>query len=84
MNRHTAYAAFLVVALAPAAATATGQGIAAMSRWTAMDKCTAAAHKAFPDNTPEVIAKRDAQLKQCLAGGSLPPRETQSLPSGAK
>jgi len=49
-----------------------------------MDKCSAAANRAFPDNTQASIAKRDAQLKQCLAGGSLPPRDTESLPSGAK
>jgi hypothetical protein len=83
MNRHAARTAFLVAALLPAAAGATSQGIGAMARWAAMDKCTAAANRAFPDNTQASIAKRDAQLKQCLAGGNLPPRDTESLPSGA-
>jgi hypothetical protein len=84
MNRHAACAAFFVAVLLPAAAGATSQGIGAIARWTAMDKCTAAANRAFPDNTQASIVKRDAQLKQCLAGGSLPPRDTESLPSGAK
>jgi hypothetical protein len=84
MAGRTASAAFLLAVLLPTGAMATAQGVTAMSRWAAMDKCSAAAQKAFPDNTVEAIAKRDAALRQCLAGGNLPPRDTQSLPSAAK
>lgn len=84
MNRHAACAAFLVAALLPATAGASAQGVIALKRWTAMDKCSAAANRTFPDNTQASIVKRDAVLKQCLANGNLPPRDTESLPPGAK
>ena len=41
-----------------------------------MDKCAVQAQRAFPDFTAESNAKRDAKLKECLAGQNLPPRET--------
>ena len=47
----------------------------AMQRWKAMDNCSIAAQRAFPDFTAESNAKRDAKLKVCLAGQNLPPRE---------
>ncbi len=84
MIHRTACAAFLLAVLLPAAAMATSNGITAMSRWAAMDKCTLAAQRANPDNTVEGLAKRDAALKLCLAGGNLPPRDIQSLPPGTK
>jgi hypothetical protein len=43
-----------------------------------MDKCSIQAQQAFPDFTAESNAKRDAKLKECLAGQSLPPREAPS------
>jgi hypothetical protein len=67
----------LAALLLPAAAHATsGQGLAAMQKWKAMDKCAIEAQHAFPDFTTEANAKRDAKLKECLAGQNLPPRET--------
>jgi hypothetical protein len=42
-----------------------------------MDTCTRQAQTAFPDFTAESNAKRDAKLKECLAGRNLPPREPQ-------
>ena len=40
-----------------------------------MDKCANQAQRAFPDFTAKSNAKRDAKLKECLAGQNLPPRE---------
>ena len=40
-----------------------------------MDKCAVEAQRAFPDFTAKANAKRDAKLKDCLAGQNLPPRE---------
>ena len=40
--------------------------------WRAMDKCTDAALKAYPDYTPESNAKREAARQKCLRGGNLP------------
>jgi hypothetical protein len=71
--------ALLAVLFLPEAAHATsGQGMVVMGRWKAMDNCTIAAQRAFPDFTAESNAKRDAKLKECLAGANLPPRETAS------
>src|ERR1700722_6640488 len=84
MIHRTASAAFFIAALLPAAAMATGPGVASLQRWNSMDRCTVAAQKGHPDNTVESLAQRDAALRLCLAGGNLPPRETQSLPPGTK
>ena len=72
MNR---VAAFLLVLLGAGTAHATQQGIVVEQKWKAMDKCTKVAQTAFPDFTPEANAKRDAKLKECLAGQNLPPRQ---------
>lgn len=40
--------------------------------WKAMDKCTQAARKAFPDYTRESNAKREAARQACLRAGNLP------------
>lgn len=40
--------------------------------WKAMDKCTQAARKAFPDYTRESNAKREAARQNCLRSGNLP------------
>jgi hypothetical protein len=75
MIRLTGVAAFMVVLTLPLAAMAvTGQGQLMIKNWAASNRCAQAAQRAFPDFTPESNAKRDAQLKQCLAGGNLPPR----------
>jgi hypothetical protein len=66
----------LAVLFLPLAAHATsGQGLIAMQRWKAMDTCATDAQRAFPDFTPESNARRDANLKDCLARKNLPPRE---------
>jgi len=72
---------FAIVALAPAAGVATQQGILTLKRWQASDKCAMQAQQAYPDYTAEANAKRDAQLKACLAGQNLPPREPLSPPA---
>ena len=72
MNR---LAIAVILGLMPAVAGASQQGVIATSKWKTMDKCAAQAQAAFPDFTPESNAKRDAQLKACLAVQNLPPRE---------
>jgi hypothetical protein len=61
--------------LLPAAALASQQGVVVVQKWKLSDKCAQQAQAAFPDFTPEANAKRDAKLKECLAGNNLPPRE---------
>ena len=51
------------------------QGTVVVGKWKSMDKCAVEAQRAFPDFTAEANAKRDAKLKECLAGQNLPPRE---------
>jgi hypothetical protein len=45
-----------------------------MNRWTASDRCAAAARKQFPDYNPGSNLKRDKVMQQCLAGNFLPLR----------
>jgi len=73
----------LSVALAaPITAMAYSQyGNQMMRYWGISDKCAAQAQKAYPDYTAESNAKRDAQMKNCLAGGSLPPRGDLDKPA---
>ncbi|HWD60779.1 MAG TPA: hypothetical protein VG308_21015 [Stellaceae bacterium] len=74
-------AAFVIALGLPAAAFAlTAQGQVMLQRWGLSDRCVAAAQRAFPDYTPEANAKRDAQLKQCLANSNLPPRDLSAAP----
>jgi hypothetical protein len=54
------------------------QGTVVVGKWKSMDKCADAAQRAFPDFTAESNAKRDAKLKECLAGQNLPPRDAPS------
>ncbi len=65
----------LLLALVPAAARASQQGVVAMKNWKTADLCAKEAQTAFPDFTADAQAKRDAKLKECLAGKNLPPRE---------
>ena len=75
MIRLAAAAAFLAAMAMPGVTMAMTQyGQMMMRYWSASDRCAAAAQRAFPDHTPEANAKRDANMKQCLAQGSLPPR----------
>jgi hypothetical protein len=73
---HRFAAALLVLVLIPAAALASQQGVVVVQRWKLSDKCAQQAQAAFPDFTPEANAKREAKLKECLAGSNLPPRES--------
>ena len=70
----------LLLALAGAPAQASQQGVVVEKNWKTMDTCNRQARAAFPDFTAESNAKRDAKLKECLAGQNLPPREP--LPQG--
>jgi hypothetical protein len=81
MTGRIVFVAFLVMVMTPLTATAyTMYGTQVMRNWATSDKCAAQAQKAFPDFTPESNAKRDAQMKNCLAGGNLPPREDLEKP----
>lgn len=64
-----------LLVLAPGAARASQQGVVAMKNWKSMDQCAKDAQAAFPDFTADSQAKRDAKLKECLAGKNLPPRD---------
>jgi hypothetical protein len=77
MVRFTALIIVLCALALPAAAqqAKTTYGKIVVQRWTSMDKCEAAAHKAFPDYTADSNAKREAKLKECLASQLLPERE---------
>jgi hypothetical protein len=54
----------------PAMADATWKTSSAV--WKAMDNCTKAARKSFPDYTAESNAKREAQRQNCLRSSNLP------------
>jgi hypothetical protein len=77
MNRIIA-AMLPLLAFAAFAAQASQQGIVVEKRWKIMDNCARQAQAAFPDFTADANAKRDAKLKECLAGQNLPPREPAS------
>jgi hypothetical protein len=78
MNRLTA--AVALIALTAGAALASQQGMLVEKKWKGMDDCAKKAQTAFPDFTAEANAKRDAKVKECLAGQNLPPRESGSAP----
>ena len=40
--------------------------------WRAVDSCTRAAVKAYPDYTAEALAKREVQRRLCLRRNNLP------------
>jgi hypothetical protein len=66
----------VILALAPAAARASQQGLVVTKNWKTMDKCASEAQTAFPDFTAESNEKRAAKEKDCLTRQNLPPRET--------
>jgi len=68
--------ALLALLFFPTAAHAVSlQGTVVVGKWKSMDKCANEAQRAYPDFTAEANAKRDAKLRDCLAGQNLPPRE---------
>jgi hypothetical protein len=70
----------MVLLPAPSAHATSPNATAAIKKWKAMDSCAVQAQTAFPDFTADSNAKRDAKLKECLAGQNLPPREPMSPP----
>lgn len=48
--------------------------------WQQIDKCNRAAIKAFPDYTPESLAKREAFRRNCLRQANLPDDSTTAPP----
>ena len=74
---HRAAIFLWLAVLVPGAASATQPGTDAIKKWHTMDKCSREAQTAFPDFTAEANAKRDAKMKECLAGQNLPPRAPQ-------
>jgi hypothetical protein len=77
--RAAALASFAATATWPDLACAfTQQGQQMMRNWVQADHCTAQAHKQFPDNSPQSLAKRDQALQQCLANSVLAPRAPQA------
>jgi hypothetical protein len=77
MNRLALF--LLILALLPATARASQQGIVVTKNWKTMDKCAQEAQTAFPDFTADSNTKRAAKEKDCLERKNLPPRE-QSAP----
>jgi hypothetical protein len=75
MNRVAMALLILGLLLASVPARATQQGVGAIRNWKTMDVCAKEAQAAFPDFTADAQAKRDAKLKECLAGKNLPPRD---------
>ena len=59
---------------------ATQQGQLVNTNWRTADNCAKQAQAAYPDYSAESNAKRDAQLKACLNGYNLAPREPLSQP----
>jgi hypothetical protein len=84
MSKRALIALGLLVGFVPTASMATQYGLQTMRNWKAGDKCAAQAQKMFPDYTPESNAKRDAQMRACLAGSMLPPRDLSPQPPAAK
>jgi hypothetical protein len=79
LYRLACLASFATAAAWPSLAFAfTQQGQQMMRNWAQADRCTALAHKQFPDNNPQSLAKRDQALQQCLADSVLAPRAPQA------
>jgi hypothetical protein len=67
----------LTLLLAPPLTWASQEGIKVVKNWKQEDLCAKKAQEAFPDHTAEAAAKREAQLKACLANGNYAPRAPQ-------
>jgi hypothetical protein len=76
--RPVVLASFAMVASPSLAVAFTQQGQQMMRNWTVADRCAALAHKQFPDNNAQSLAKRDQLLQECLAGSGLAPRAPQA------
>ena len=72
--------ALAVMLLFDGTASASQQGQVVSSSWKAADKCAKQAQVAYPDYSAESNAKRDTNLKACLNGGNLAPRQLPSQP----
>jgi hypothetical protein len=70
------YLALTLAALAgaPDAMAAGDRSKPITAQWAAMDNCSKASFKQFPDYTADDAARRDAFVRQCLRSGHLPPR----------
>ncbi|HEX7970418.1 MAG TPA: hypothetical protein VF502_19500 [Stellaceae bacterium] len=51
--------------------------------WKAMDSCTRAAIKAYPDYTAEALAKREVERRLCLRRRNLPGADDAPAPVAA-
>jgi len=67
----------LILLFVPPLAWASQEGAKVVKNWRAMDVCAKKAQEAFPDRTADANAKREAQLKACLANGNYAPRAPQ-------
>ncbi|HXY98673.1 MAG TPA: hypothetical protein VEI03_01645 [Stellaceae bacterium] len=74
-----AMAALFLAGAPPAAADQNWKTSSAV--WKAMDKCTDAARKAYPDYTRESNAKREAARQTCLRTGNLPGEAAATPPA---
>ncbi len=74
---------FLLLAVAagmPRHAAADDRWKQSSAAWKAMDNCARAAIRAYPDYTPEALAKRAAHRRQCLRKANLPGGEDAPPP----
>ena len=79
LYRLVALASFALMAAWPGLTFAfTQQGQQMMRNWAQADRCSAQAHKQFPDNNAQSLAKRDQVMQQCLADSVLAPRQPQA------
>jgi hypothetical protein len=67
-----AIALLVAIAALPQNAAADDKWTQSKGVWRAVDNCTRAAIKAFPDYTPDSLAKREANRRQCLRRSNLP------------
>ena len=73
-----ARAALVLLLLLPYAARADNSQKDTGEAWRQTDRCAHEAFQKYPDYTPQSNAKREARLKECLAGANLPPRQPLS------
>lgn len=78
LYRLATLASLAMVAWTSLALAFTQQGQQMMRNWTVADRCAALAHKQFPDNNAQSLAKRDQTLQECLAGSLRAPRAPQA------
>ena len=76
----SALALLALTAVAPQHAAADNRWKQSSTTWKAIDNCTRAAIRAYPDYTPEALAKREAHRRLCLRNANLPGGEDPPLP----